>query len=107
MLEWLKRHAWKACIPQKGISGSNPDLSATTIFMTMKKVLFAMILACGIFTLASCSKECNCSAKYNGETVYETTVSLEDGDKCVDYDKMINIPAIGVSAELKCTPILF
>ena len=28
MLEWLKRHAWKACIPQKGISGSNPDLSA-------------------------------------------------------------------------------
>ena len=29
MLEWLKRHAWKACIPQKGISGSNPDLSAS------------------------------------------------------------------------------
>jgi len=22
MLEWLKRHAWKACIPQKGIVGS-------------------------------------------------------------------------------------
>ena len=28
MLEWLKRHAWKACIPQKGIRGSNPRLSA-------------------------------------------------------------------------------
>ena len=28
MLEWLKRHAWKACIPQKGIRGSNPCLSA-------------------------------------------------------------------------------
>ena len=28
MLEWLKRHAWKACIRQKRISGSNPDLSA-------------------------------------------------------------------------------
>ena len=31
MLEWLKRHAWKACILQKGISGSNPDLSAQFI----------------------------------------------------------------------------
>ena len=28
MLEWLKRHAWKACIRQNRISGSNPDLSA-------------------------------------------------------------------------------
>jgi hypothetical protein len=28
MLEWLKRHAWKACIPPKGIRGSNPRLSA-------------------------------------------------------------------------------
>ena len=30
VLEWLKRHAWKACIPQKGIEGSNPSLSAKT-----------------------------------------------------------------------------
>ncbi len=29
LLEWLKRHAWKACIPQKGIEGSNPSLSAS------------------------------------------------------------------------------
>ena len=28
MLEWLKRHAWKACIRQKCIAGSNPALSA-------------------------------------------------------------------------------
>ena len=28
VLEWLKRLAWKACIPQKGIEGSNPSLSA-------------------------------------------------------------------------------
>ena len=26
--EWLKEHAWKVCIPQKGIEGSNPSLSA-------------------------------------------------------------------------------
>ena len=73
----------------------------------MKKVLFALILTAGIFTMASCSKECTCSAKYNGEVVYETTIDLEEGDKCADYNKMINIPIIGVSAELKCTPILF
>ena len=29
MLEWLKRHAWKACKPLKGFAGSNPSLSAT------------------------------------------------------------------------------
>ena len=26
--EWWKAHAWKVCIPQKGIAGSNPALSA-------------------------------------------------------------------------------
>ena len=29
MLEWLKRHAWKACKRQKRFGGSNPPLSAT------------------------------------------------------------------------------
>ena len=28
MSEWLKEHAWKACVPQKGTVGSNPTLSA-------------------------------------------------------------------------------
>ena len=28
MAEWFKAHAWKACILQKGIEGSNPSLSA-------------------------------------------------------------------------------
>ena len=28
VLEWLKRHAWKACIPLKGITSSNLVLSA-------------------------------------------------------------------------------
>ena len=28
MQEWLNWHAWKACIPLKGIRGSNPLLSA-------------------------------------------------------------------------------
>jgi hypothetical protein len=34
MAEWLKAHAWKACILQKGIEGSNPSLSASFIFVT-------------------------------------------------------------------------
>ncbi len=28
MAEWSKAHAWKVCILQKGIVGSNPTLSA-------------------------------------------------------------------------------
>ncbi len=28
MLEWLKRHAWKACKPLKGFTSSNLVLSA-------------------------------------------------------------------------------
>ncbi len=28
VLEWLKSHAWKACLRHKGIRGSNPLLSA-------------------------------------------------------------------------------
>ncbi len=28
MAEWSKAHAWKVCIPHKGIVGSNPTLSA-------------------------------------------------------------------------------
>ena len=31
MLEWLKRHAWKACRRQKCHGGSNPPLSAKDI----------------------------------------------------------------------------
>ncbi len=30
VLEWLKRHAWKACKRQKRFGGSNPPLSAVS-----------------------------------------------------------------------------
>jgi hypothetical protein len=36
MAEWLKAHAWKACIPQ-GIQGSNPCLSAIS-FLSPQKI---------------------------------------------------------------------
>ena len=36
MLEWLKRHAWKACVPQKGIRSSNLLLSAQNPALTRR-----------------------------------------------------------------------
>ena len=71
----------------------------------MKKVLFALVLIGGVFAMSSCSKECKCSAKVNGEVVYESTVQLDDGERCSDYNTYISV--LGVSAESKCTPVLF
>ena len=39
MLEWLKRHAWKACKLQKGFGGSNPPLSAKDFLTRMSPSL--------------------------------------------------------------------
>ena len=39
MLEWLKRHAWKACILQKGIPSSNLGLSANQVHSRLRKQL--------------------------------------------------------------------
>ena len=73
----------------------------------MKKVLFTLMVAAGIFTLASCSKNCECSASYNGEVVYEESIQIEDGDKCSDFNKKVSVPVINVTVETKCTPVIF
>ena len=39
VLEWLKRHAWKACIRLKRIGGSNPPLSANRLQKDFTKVV--------------------------------------------------------------------
>ncbi len=49
MLEWLKRHAWKACIRQKRIPSSNLGHSAQEIL----KCNPASRSACGIFNYYS------------------------------------------------------
>lgn len=36
MTEWLKVHAWKVCMPQKGIVGSNPAFSAKNEELKLK-----------------------------------------------------------------------
>ncbi len=42
MLEWLKRHAWKACGLQKGLASSNLALSAENGFADMQsRFIFA------------------------------------------------------------------
>ena len=38
--EWSKAHAWKVCISQKGIKGSNPFLSANFIILGLSKRFF-------------------------------------------------------------------
>ena len=49
MLEWLKRHAWKACIRQKRIGGSNPPLSATS--HVSRKIYMTFFYSISIFSL--------------------------------------------------------
>mgnify|MGYP006973103794 CR=1 FL=1 len=49
MLEWLKRHAWKACKRQKRFGGSNPPLSAKRF---SKRFLLMLILVAGSKNLA-------------------------------------------------------
>ena len=48
MLEWLKRHAWKACNRQNRFAGSNPVLSASFISVQLspcrRRVVFFCIL---------------------------------------------------------------
>ena len=57
MLEWLKRHAWKACIPLKGIPGSNPGLSADDHHHRRKHVRMYLLIEevnmCDFFTCLS------------------------------------------------------
>ena len=49
VLEWLKRHAWKACNRQKRFGGSNPPLSAEyVVIMKRLIILFSLI---GLLTI--------------------------------------------------------
>lgn len=44
MLEWLKRHAWKACGLLKGLASSNLALSANlTALQNIRKAVFVSL----------------------------------------------------------------
>ena len=53
MLEWLKRHAWKACNRQNRFGGSNPPLSAFLVMKDMNKNTVIARFAILIFMIAS------------------------------------------------------
>lgn len=48
MLEWLKRHAWKACNRQNRFAGSNPVLSAGLIGFKASRQLEAFFESCSL-----------------------------------------------------------
>ena len=51
MLEWLKRHAWKACSRLKRLTGSNPVLSADSNGMRGWKLISAAhVICCSLST---------------------------------------------------------
>lgn len=53
VLEWLKRHAWKACNRQNRFGGSNPLFPLYLILNNMKKYTFIARFAILIFMIAS------------------------------------------------------
>lgn len=71
----------------------------------MKKVLFTCIVLGSMFAMTSCSKECVCTVTVNGEVITETTVQLEDGQKCTD--SKVGGSLLGNSGEVKCAEKLF
>lgn len=71
----------------------------------MKKVLLGLVLVGCVFAFSSCTKKCDCKAKFNGEVVYEQTFELSKGESCSDKNKKISVA--GITAEAKCTPVLF
>ena len=60
MLEWLKRHAWKACMLQKGIPSSNLGLSAE------KQLNFSLLLIIEAFFEWQCYKKKASILPFNG-----------------------------------------
>ena len=42
VLEWLKRHAWKACSRQNRLAGSNPVLSAKKVLQILQDFFCAV-----------------------------------------------------------------
>jgi len=67
----------------------------------MKKILFAILVFACVAGLSSCSKKCYCKATLNGEELVGSTVTMDEGKKCSDYNYRTTI--LGESVEYKCT----
>ncbi len=53
MLEWLKRHAWKACNRQNRFAGSNPVLSASFISVQLSPCRRRAVFLYSVFLLST------------------------------------------------------
>ena len=67
----------------------------------MKKILFAIVVLACVVCLSSCSKKCYCKAMVNGEEKIGSTVTLDKGKKCSDYNYKATL--LGETVEYKCT----
>ena len=67
----------------------------------MKKVLFALLVFACVAGLSSCSKKCYCKAMVNGKEQVGSTVNLDQGKRCSDYNYRATL--LGETVEYKCT----
>lgn len=82
MLEWLKRHAWKACRRQKRHGGSNPPLSANVFNPLGMDNLIAKI---AIITLLVFS-QCHYASAQNGRQQKPVAASVADSAMTAEAD---------------------
>ena len=94
MLEWLKRHAWKACNRQKRFGGSNPPLSARK-YINMKRLFFLFTLI-GLLSVSQTSLAQN---KVDSVAITDTTAITADVDSMAvmadDIDELAGDEAEG------------
>ena len=94
MLEWLKRHAWKACNRQKRFGGSNPPLSADCL-ENMKRLIFLFALI-GLLSVSQTSIAQN---KVDSVAITDTTAIAADVDSMAvmadDIDELAGDEAEG------------
>ena len=94
MLEWLKRHAWKACNRQKRFGGSNPPLSADCL-ENMKRLFFLFALI-GLLSVSQTSIAQN---KVDSVAITDTTAITADADSMAvmadDIDELAGDEAEG------------
>ena len=99
MLEWLKRHAWKACIRQKRIGGSNPPLSADILILQDMNNLIAKIAITTFLIFTPCIYA---SAQDNQAPMKETAeaVTVADDSSTVETTDTAGISAITDSLDM-------
>ena len=85
MLEWLKRHAWKACKLQKGFRGSNPRLSAKILHRAGEVSSLTDTDRCKSFEQGASGSLWGLRSNPRGEHQAGEVSLLTDTDRCKIY----------------------